>query len=163
LKSLFLPFFIACILVAWPCWEAGRSFGPLEWMVFCWCLCALTINSLVFDYRDIGGDRRYGNRTIPTQLGAVWTLWLLAGLAANAHCPQCSNAASSVRGGNRFSRRFYRVALSCKVVAASVGNQLACRCAAIGAGFGGTGAIIFFVLVLVVVLERRFEVPDRFW
>jgi 4-hydroxybenzoate polyprenyltransferase len=82
LKSVFLPFFIACILVIWPCWEAGRSLGPLEWLVFCWCFCALTINSLVFDYRDIGGDRRYGTRTIPTQLGAVWTLWLLAGLAA---------------------------------------------------------------------------------
>jgi 4-hydroxybenzoate polyprenyltransferase len=81
-KSVFLPFFVACILVIWPCWEAGRSLGPLEWMVFCWCFCALTINSLVFDYRDIGGDRRYGIRTIATQLGRARTLWLLVGLAA---------------------------------------------------------------------------------
>jgi 4-hydroxybenzoate polyprenyltransferase len=51
-------------------------------MVFCWCFCALTINSLVFDYRDIGGDRHYGIRTIATQLGRARTLWLLVGLAA---------------------------------------------------------------------------------
>jgi 4-hydroxybenzoate polyprenyltransferase len=81
LKSVFLPFFIACILVIWPCWEAARSLGPLEWLVFCWCFCALTINSLVFDYRDIAGDSRYGNRTIPTQLGPARTLRLLVGLA----------------------------------------------------------------------------------
>ena len=82
LKSVVLPFLIACILVGWPCWETGRSFGPLEWLVFCWCLCALTINSLVFDYRDIGGDRRYGIRTLATQLGRARTLWLLVGLVA---------------------------------------------------------------------------------
>lgn len=82
LKSIAVPCFIACILVIWPCWESGRSLGPSEWLVFGWCFCALTINSLVFDYRDIGGDRYCGIRTIPTRLGHARTFWVLAGLTA---------------------------------------------------------------------------------
>ena len=41
----------------------------------------LTINSLVFDYRDIDGDAAFGIRKIPVQLGRWNTIYLLVGLA----------------------------------------------------------------------------------
>ncbi len=41
----------------------------------------LTINSLVFDYRDIDGDAAFGTRTIPVRLGRRNTIYLLIGLA----------------------------------------------------------------------------------
>jgi len=50
--------------------------------VFLWCLLVFTINSLVFDYRDIDGDSAIGTQTIPVQLGRRNTIYLLIGLAA---------------------------------------------------------------------------------
>jgi len=81
-KSFLPPAVIAGILVVWPCVENGRSFRLKECLVFLWCLLLLTINSLVFDYRDIKGDSVAGTRTIPVRLGARNTIYLLIGLAA---------------------------------------------------------------------------------
>jgi 4-hydroxybenzoate polyprenyltransferase len=79
-KSLLPPAFIAGILVAWPCIENGRSFRLKEYLVFFWCLLLLTINSLVFDYRDIEGDSFFGTQTIPARFGRRNTIYLLIGL-----------------------------------------------------------------------------------
>jgi 4-hydroxybenzoate polyprenyltransferase len=81
-KSLLPPGAIAGILVVWPCVENGRSLGLKECLVFVWCLLVLTINSLVFDYRDIDGDSAIGTQTIPVQLGRRNAIYLLIGLAA---------------------------------------------------------------------------------
>jgi 4-hydroxybenzoate polyprenyltransferase len=77
IKSLIAPGLIAGILVVWPCVENGRSFRWKESVIFVWCLLALTINSLVFDYRDIEGDTMVGTRTIPLRLGRRNTVLLL--------------------------------------------------------------------------------------
>jgi len=81
-KSFLPPGVIAGILVVWPCMENGRSLRLRECLVFVWCLLVLTINSLVFDYRDIDGDSAIGTQTIPVQLGRRNTIYLLIGLAA---------------------------------------------------------------------------------
>jgi 4-hydroxybenzoate polyprenyltransferase len=81
-KSFLPAGVIAGILVVWPCAENGRSFRLKECLVFVWCLLVLTINSLVFDYRDIDGDSAIGMQTIPVQLGRRNTIYLLIGLAA---------------------------------------------------------------------------------
>ena len=80
-KSFLPPAVIAGILVVWPCVENGRSFRLNEYLVLLWCLLLLTINSLVFDYRDIEGDSAAGTGTIPVRLGARNTIYLLIGLA----------------------------------------------------------------------------------
>jgi 4-hydroxybenzoate polyprenyltransferase len=79
-KSLLPPTVIAGILVVWPCLENGRSFRLKECVIFVWCLVVLTINSLVFDYRDIEGDTTAGTQTIPVRLGRRNTIYLLIGL-----------------------------------------------------------------------------------
>jgi 4-hydroxybenzoate polyprenyltransferase len=79
-KSFLLPGLIAGILVGWPCIENGRSFRLKEYLVFLWCILLLTINSLVFDYRDIEGDSFVGTLTIPVRLGRRNTIYLLIGL-----------------------------------------------------------------------------------
>ena len=56
LKSLIAPGVIAMVLVLWPALETGRIPGQKEWLVFFWVFLVLTMNSLVFDYRDIIGD-----------------------------------------------------------------------------------------------------------
>jgi 4-hydroxybenzoate polyprenyltransferase len=81
IKSLLPPAVVAGILVVWPCVENGRSFRLKECLVFVWWLLMLTINSLVFDYRDIDGDAAFGTRTIPVGLGRRNTIYLLIGLA----------------------------------------------------------------------------------
>jgi 4-hydroxybenzoate polyprenyltransferase len=50
--------------------------------VLLWCLLVLTINSLVFDYRDIPGDAAAGTGTIPVRLGRRNTIYLLLVLVA---------------------------------------------------------------------------------
>jgi 4-hydroxybenzoate polyprenyltransferase len=82
LKSLSVPGLIAGALVVWPCLETGRSFRLEECFVFLLCLLVLTINSLVFDYRDITGDAAFGTRTVPVRLGRKNTIYLLAALVA---------------------------------------------------------------------------------
>jgi 4-hydroxybenzoate polyprenyltransferase len=79
-KSFLPPGVIAGILVVWPCVENGRSFRSNEYLVLLWCLLLLTINSLVFDYRDIEGDSAAATRTIPVRLGRRNTIYLLIGL-----------------------------------------------------------------------------------
>ena len=69
-------------LVVWPCLEIGRSFRLKECLVLLWCLLVLTINSLVFDYRDVAGDAAAGTGTIPVRLGRRNTIYLLAVLVA---------------------------------------------------------------------------------
>jgi 4-hydroxybenzoate polyprenyltransferase len=81
-KSFLPAGVIAGILVVWPWVENGRSFRIKEYLVLLWCPLVLTINSLVFDYRDIDGDSAIGMRTIPVQLGRRNTIYLLIGLAA---------------------------------------------------------------------------------
>jgi 4-hydroxybenzoate polyprenyltransferase len=81
-KSFLPPGVIAGILVVWPCVENGRSLRLKECLVFVWCLLVLTINSLVFDYRDIDGDSAAGTGTIPVRLGRRNTIYSLIGLAA---------------------------------------------------------------------------------
>ena len=68
---------IAFILVLWPVLEIGRVLRQKEWLIFFWIFLVLTINSLIFDYRDIPGDRLIGTKTIPTLLGHERTRGLL--------------------------------------------------------------------------------------
>ena len=82
LKSLLAPGVIAFILVLWPVLETGRALQQREWLIFFWIFLVLTINSLVFDYRDIFGDRLLGTKTIPTLLGHEGTRGLLVLFAA---------------------------------------------------------------------------------
>jgi 4-hydroxybenzoate polyprenyltransferase len=81
IKSLLAPLTIAGILVIWPCVETGRGLQLNGCLAFVWCLLVLTINSLVFDYRDIEGDSAFGTQTIPVRLGPRNTICLLIGLA----------------------------------------------------------------------------------
>jgi len=82
LKSLSVPAFVAGALVVWPCLENARSFRVKECFVFLLCLLVLTINSLVFDYRDIVGDAALGTRTLPVCLGRRNTVYLILVLVA---------------------------------------------------------------------------------
>jgi 4-hydroxybenzoate polyprenyltransferase len=77
LKSLLAPATIAIALVSWPALESGNVPRQKEWLVFFWIFLILTINALVFDYRDIAGDKFTGTKTIPVLLGPRWTGRLL--------------------------------------------------------------------------------------
>jgi 4-hydroxybenzoate polyprenyltransferase len=81
LKSLIAPGVIAVVLVLWPVLEIGRIPRQREWLILFWIFLVLTMNSLVFDYRDIIGDRITGTKTIPTLLGHERTRGLLVLLA----------------------------------------------------------------------------------
>jgi 4-hydroxybenzoate polyprenyltransferase len=78
LKSLSVPGLIAGALVVWPCLENSRNFRLKECFVFLLCLLVLTVNGLVFDYRDITGDAAFDTRTVPVCLGRKKTIYLLA-------------------------------------------------------------------------------------
>lgn len=82
IKSLFVPAFIAAILVIWPIVQTGERFSWLDLVIFAWCFLVLGINSLVFDLRDIAGDRLHGTPTIPAWLGGRLTSLLLLALGA---------------------------------------------------------------------------------
>jgi 4-hydroxybenzoate polyprenyltransferase len=82
LKSLLAPAAIAIVLVPWPALESGNVPGQKEWLVFSWIFLILTINALIFDYRDIVGDRLNGTKTIPAWLGHRRTCGLLMLLSA---------------------------------------------------------------------------------
>jgi 4-hydroxybenzoate polyprenyltransferase len=81
LKSALAPLVIAIVLVLWPAWESKNDLRETVWLVFFWIFLILTINALVFDYRDIEGDRLTGTRTIPVLLGHRRTRGLLMVLA----------------------------------------------------------------------------------
>jgi 4-hydroxybenzoate polyprenyltransferase len=81
LKSLLAPTVIASVLVLWPPLESGNGLQQKVWLVFFWIFLILTINALVFDYRDIAGDRLAGTKTIPVLLGHRRTRGLLLLLA----------------------------------------------------------------------------------
>jgi 4-hydroxybenzoate polyprenyltransferase len=83
IKSLFVPAFIAMILVIWPIVETGEKFSWLDVTIFAWCFLVFGINSLVFDLRDITGDRLYGTPTIPARPGTRLTTVLLLVLGAS--------------------------------------------------------------------------------
>jgi 4-hydroxybenzoate polyprenyltransferase len=83
IKSFFVPAFIATILVIWPILETGKRLCWLDLVIFVWCFLVLEINSLVFDLRDIAGDRLHGTPTIPVRLGGKRTYFLLVGLGAS--------------------------------------------------------------------------------
>jgi 4-hydroxybenzoate polyprenyltransferase len=82
-KSFFVPAFIATILVIWPVLQTGERFSWLNLIIFTWCFLVLGINSLVFDLRDIAGDRLHGTPTIPARLGRRLTSFLLLALGAS--------------------------------------------------------------------------------
>lgn len=82
LKSLLAPGVIAGILVVWPASESGKLAEPMVWLVFIWVFLVLTINALVFDYRDIPGDTAAGTKTIAVALGRGGTRGLLCSLAS---------------------------------------------------------------------------------
>ncbi len=82
LKSLLAPAVIAVVLVLWPVLESGHDLRGKVWLVFVWIFLILTINALVYDYRDIEGDRSTGTRTIPLLLGQRRTRGLLIVLTA---------------------------------------------------------------------------------
>jgi 4-hydroxybenzoate polyprenyltransferase len=82
LKSLLAPSVIAIVLVLWPAWESGNDPRGKVWSVFFWVFLILTINALVYDYRDVEGDKSTGTRTIPLLLGQSRTRGLLLVLAA---------------------------------------------------------------------------------
>jgi 4-hydroxybenzoate polyprenyltransferase len=77
LKSLLAPTAIAIVLVPWPALESGNALRQKEWLIFAWIFLILTINALIFDYRDIVGDRLIGTKTIPSLLGHRRTRGLL--------------------------------------------------------------------------------------
>ena len=81
LKSLLAPTVIAMVLVLWPALESGNGLQQKIWLVFPWVFLILTINALVFDYRDIAGDTSTGTKTIPVLLGHRGTRKLLLFLA----------------------------------------------------------------------------------
>ena len=83
IKSFFVPAFIATILVIWPILQTGERFSWLDLVIFTWCFLVLGINSLVFDLRDIAGDRLHGTPTIPARLGGGLTRLLLLALGAS--------------------------------------------------------------------------------
>jgi 4-hydroxybenzoate polyprenyltransferase len=82
LKSFLVPVTIALVLVQWPAMEAGKLPREKVWLVFFWIFLILTINALVFDYRDIAGDKLAGTKTIPVLLGRRGTRSLLMLLAS---------------------------------------------------------------------------------
>jgi 4-hydroxybenzoate polyprenyltransferase len=82
LKSLLAPAAIAIVLVPWPALESGNVPRQRECLVFSWIFLILTINALIFDYRDIVGDRLNGTKTIPAGLGHRRTRGLLILLSA---------------------------------------------------------------------------------
>jgi 4-hydroxybenzoate polyprenyltransferase len=82
LKSLLAPAAIAIVLVPWPAWESGNIVRQKVWLVFFWIFLILMINALIFDYRDIVGDRVNGTKTIPAWLGHRRTRGLLMLLSA---------------------------------------------------------------------------------
>jgi 4-hydroxybenzoate polyprenyltransferase len=93
LKSLLAPATIAIVLVPWPALESGNVPREKEWLVFFWIFLILTINALVFDYRDIIGDRFTGTKTIPVLLGHRRTrglLIVLAGAVVSLSIALCS-------------------------------------------------------------------------
>jgi 4-hydroxybenzoate polyprenyltransferase len=83
IKSFFVPAFIATILVIWPILQTGEKFSWSDLIIFIWCFLVLGINSLVFDLRDIAGDRLHGTPTIPVRLGGRLTSLLLLALGAS--------------------------------------------------------------------------------
>jgi 4-hydroxybenzoate polyprenyltransferase len=86
LKSLLAPAAIAIVLVPWPALEAGNALRQKEWLIFAWIFLILTINALIFDYRDIVGDRLIGTKTIPSLLGHRRTRGLLMFLSMALVC-----------------------------------------------------------------------------
>ena len=82
LKSLLAPIVIAIVLVLWPSWESGKELPGNVWLVFFWIFLILTVNALVYDYRDIEGDKSTGTRTIPLLLGKSQTRALIMILTA---------------------------------------------------------------------------------
>ena len=81
LKSFLAPTVVAMILVLWPALESGNGLQQKVWLVFFWVFLILTLNALVFDYRDIAGDTSTGTKTIPALLGHRRTHGLLLALA----------------------------------------------------------------------------------
>jgi 4-hydroxybenzoate polyprenyltransferase len=84
MKSFFVPAFIATILVLWPILQTGERLSWLDLVIFTWCFLVLGINSLVFDLRDVAGDRLHGTPTIPARLGGRLTNLLLLTLGTGA-------------------------------------------------------------------------------
>jgi 4-hydroxybenzoate polyprenyltransferase len=84
MKSFFVPAFIATILVIWPILQTGARLSWLDLIIFTWCFLVLGINSLVFDLRDVAGDRLHGTPTIPAWLGGRLTNLLLLTLGTGA-------------------------------------------------------------------------------
>jgi UbiA prenyltransferase family. len=84
MKSFFVPAFIATILVIWPILQTGERLSWLDLIIFAWCFLVLGINSLVFDLRDVAGDRLHGTPTIPVRLGGRLTNLLLLTLGSGA-------------------------------------------------------------------------------
>jgi 4-hydroxybenzoate polyprenyltransferase len=76
-KSLIAPVLIACITVVWPVIESGHLYFPKEAIVFLWAFAGLMINGLIFDYRDMKGDRLLGTRTLAVILGEKGTICFL--------------------------------------------------------------------------------------
>ncbi len=76
-KTLIVPVVITTVLVFWPLMESGRFSGWKPIVVFLWVLVTLTINSVIFDLRDIEGDRRSRVSTLATELGPSATRRLL--------------------------------------------------------------------------------------
>jgi 4-hydroxybenzoate polyprenyltransferase len=81
LKTFIAPMLIAAVLVFWPVLEIGKSPGSREVLIFSWCFIVVSVNSIIFDLRDIEGDRCNGTRTLPVLLGANWSTVLVAVLA----------------------------------------------------------------------------------
>jgi 4-hydroxybenzoate polyprenyltransferase len=71
LKSLLAAVFIGLLLALWPPFEAGRTIDGTVGAVLLWCIGTLLMNGLVFDYRDISGDRLVGTRTLAVALGST--------------------------------------------------------------------------------------------
>jgi 4-hydroxybenzoate polyprenyltransferase len=82
MKYFFVPAFIATILVIWSILQTGKRLSWLDLIIFTWCFLVPGINSLVFDLRDVTGDRLHGTPTIPARFGIRLTNLLLLALGA---------------------------------------------------------------------------------
>jgi len=61
----------------------SHGLSPATWIVFAFAFCLLAVRSILFDMRDIQGDRMVGKETLPIVLGRERTRSLLvAGVAA---------------------------------------------------------------------------------
>jgi 4-hydroxybenzoate polyprenyltransferase len=77
LKNVFVALSLTLVCVLLPAVHLAAGTGTLLKMVFFFVLIKLYINTVLYDIRDIEGDRENGVRTLPVLLGAKKTVIIL--------------------------------------------------------------------------------------